>query len=104
VSVEEIQSITSYDVILFGCNRVGYDFIEAFKHMNSQFLAIDYDPDTVMKLQNYGINIKYGDADDGEFLDYIKANEAKAVISTIPDYETNLFILEKTKNINPKLI
>lgn len=92
---EEIQTLGGYEVILFGCNRVGYDFIEAFKDLGASFLAVDFDPEIVSQLMKEGVNVKYGDADDGEFLDDIKIEEAKIVISTIPDYETNLFLLSE---------
>jgi Trk K+ transport system NAD-binding subunit len=101
---EEIETLGGYDVILFGCHRVGYDFIEVFKKLHTRFLGVDYDPEIISDLLSKGINIKYGDADDGEFLEDIKVYEAKAVISTIPDYDTNLFILSKTKHINPEII
>lgn len=101
---EQIETLGGYEIVLFGCNRMGYDFIESFKEHGSSFLAVDFDPEIVSNLMEEGINVKYGDADDGEFLEDIKIGETKIVISTIPDYETNLFLLEKAKKDNPEVM
>lgn len=84
-----------YDVILFGCNLMGFDFIEAFKSLGVKFLAVDFDPEVVKELTSMGANIKYGDAEDSEFLEDIRVSEAKTIISTIPDLDVNLFLLSK---------
>lgn len=102
--VEETPVATSYNVILFGCNRVGYDFIEVFKKLHTKFLAVDFDPEVVAELSAKNINVKYGDAEDGEFLDDIGIEKAKAVISTIPDSETTNFLLDKVRKENPEAI
>ncbi|MCE9586136.1 cation:proton antiporter [Candidatus Uhrbacteria bacterium] len=39
----------------------------------------------------------YGDADDNEFLDEMDLKRVKLVISTLPDVETNLFLLNKVR-------
>ncbi len=101
---DEIDTLSSYDVILFGCNRVGFDFIEAFKELGTKFLAVDYDPEIVAELLTKQINTKYGDADDSEFLEDIRASSAKAVVSTIPDAEINIFLVTKLKAENPNII
>lgn len=87
-----------YDVILFGCNRVGFDFVEIFKHMGSNFLCVDYDPDLVSALMKMEVNCKYGDAEDAEFLKEIGVSSANMLISTIPDFEVNDFLLSQIKN------
>ncbi|GIW69316.1 MAG: potassium transporter Kef [Patescibacteria group bacterium] len=90
-----------YDTILFGCNRAGYDFVKIFKEFGKQFLAVDFDPDIVKELTSKGINCIYGDAEDAEFLDEISVGKAKIVISTIPEFETNNFLLNKVRSENP---
>jgi len=58
-----------YEVILFGCNRTGRDFIEAFAEMGKKFLAVDFDPKIIKKLTDAGIQDIYGDEEDSEFLE-----------------------------------
>lgn len=99
VRPDAVQNIT-YDVILFGCNRSGYDFIKIFKYFGRKFLAVDFDPDIIKLLSSRGISCVYGDAEDGEFLDDINVSSAKIVVSTIPEYETNSFLVTKVRSEN----
>jgi len=103
-SYKEQDILSSYDVVLFGCNRVGYDFIEAFKSLGQSFLAVDFDPDIVTALRSSDINVRYGDAEDGEFIDDLNLKDSKMIISTIPDFEANMFLLDKTKGTARNLI
>lgn len=102
-TVEEIDSLSDYEVILFGCNRVGYDFIEAFKDLGTGFLCVDYDPDLVKNLQDAGVNCKYGDAEDADFVDVLNLDKCKMVVSTVPDFEANMFLLKEVKK-NKKVV
>lgn len=97
-SLETIKP--TYDVILFGCNRVGWDFVKAFKNLGTGFIAVDYNPETLEELKKKNINCIYGDAEDAEFLDELNVAQAKMVISTIPDYETSILLLEEVRKIN----
>ncbi len=93
---EEIKKKTSkkYDVILFGYNRIGFNLLKKLRKEKKKLLVIDYNPDTIKTLEKYKIPAIYGDASDPEFLDDLKLNKAKCVISTIPEIETNLTIAE----------
>ncbi len=96
----EVDLINNYEVILFGCNRVGFDFINEFKELGTGFLAVDFDPEIIKELHEKNINCTYGDAEDAEFLEDISVDQAKIVISTIPDAESNLFLLSKIRDTN----
>jgi len=99
-SRRESSIVSNYDVILFGCDRVGYDFVKVFRKLGSGFLAIDFNPDLLKDLRAVHINCEYGDAEDGEFLEDINVTEASVVISTIPVYETNAFLVQKIREKN----
>lgn len=101
---KEISKAKKFDVVLFGCNRVGYDFIRVFKGLGKSFLAVDFDPDIIKTLNKSGINCVYGDAEDPDFLDEVSIEKAKVVVSTIPDYETNAFLLDTVRAKNEEEI
>lgn len=87
----------TYDVILFGCDRVGYDILRSLKKMKKRVLIVDYNPITVSRLMSEGYSCRYGDANDLELLEKLDFRHAKMVISTVPDFETNALILRTVK-------
>jgi voltage-gated potassium channel Kch len=101
---KEISKAKSYEVILFGCNRVGYDFVRVFKKLGKAFLAVDFDPDVVKGLKDSGVNSIYGDAEDSDFLEELPLEKSKLVISTIPDFEINSFMLKQIRKKSEDII
>ena len=93
-----------YEVILFGCNRVGPDFIESFRDLGEKFLVVDFNPEVIEHLKALNINSRYGDADDNEFLEELGLQHCKMIISTIPDFDTNEFLIGRIKQCNEKAI
>lgn len=91
----------SHDVILFGCNRIGSDFLESLREKGTRFLVVDHDPETVERLEKDGIDALYGDATDWDFLDTFEFDKVELVISTIPDSDTNQLIHRAVKQDNP---
>jgi Kef-type K+ transport system membrane component KefB/Trk K+ transport system NAD-binding subunit len=104
VREREQDKFRDYDIILFGCNRVGYDFLKTFKKMRKKFLVVDYNPELIPELTKKKINCRYGDIDDSEFLDELNLSKVKMAISTIPDFETNLLLINKIRQTNKKAI
>ncbi|PIR84116.1 sodium:proton exchanger [Candidatus Kaiserbacteria bacterium CG10_big_fil_rev_8_21_14_0_10_51_14] len=94
----------NYTVVLFGCNRIGYDFLESFVRMGERFLVVDHDPETIRALTEGGVAAEFGDAGDPDFLESIDLSKAELVISTIPDNETNHLIYKAAKAANPRSI
>lgn len=94
------ETRVSPEIVLFGANRVGYDFIRTFRNKGEKLLIIDHDPEITKQLQEEGLTTSFGDADDPEFLDSINLSQAELVISTIPDLHTNQLIIHKSKSSN----
>jgi Kef-type K+ transport system membrane component KefB len=91
-----------YDIILFGCDRMGKHLIRTLKTMDSNFLVIDNNPKIVTQLNKKKIDAIYGDAHEKEILNELNLQQAKLVISTIPDVESNLRIQNTLKEKNAK--
>ncbi|MFP4112342.1 MAG: cation:proton antiporter [Candidatus Woesearchaeota archaeon] len=92
----------NHEIILFGYNRIGFDILESLKKIKKKFLIIDYDPEVITSLMNEDYDCMYGDANDSELLDELNFSNVKMVISTIPEIDTNLLIINKVKETNSK--
>lgn len=92
------------EAVLFGYNRIGFDLLEALKKARINFLVVDYNPQTILELRKKGINCKYGDADDPEFYTELNLKKVKIALSTIPDFETNMLIIDNVKRANRQAI
>lgn len=93
-----------HDIILFGYNRIGLDILETLKKIKKKFLIVDYDPDVITKLSKQGFDCRYGDANDLELLNEVNLSNAKMVISTISEVETNILLIKKVQQINKNAI
>jgi len=93
-----------YDFILFGYNRIGFSLLKTLTKLKRKYIVIDFNPETVKKLEAKKIVCIYGDAQDTEFLQDLGIDKAKLIISTIPDFEINLLILDMIRKTNEKSV
>ncbi len=98
------KKLERVDALLFGCHRLGHDFLPLLKASYKKYLVVDFDPATIEELKRRKIPAVYGDADDNEFLDEIDLSKVKLLISTLPDVETNLFLLNKVRKHQEEMI
>lgn len=101
---EKEKTNADYEVFLIGYHRVGYKILKELKKMKIKFLVVDYNPKVILALEKEGVNCVYGDASDKEFLSEIHLEKAKLVISTIPEENANLALIEKLDEINSKAV
>ncbi len=93
-----------YDIIIFGCDRIGYDLLESFKKTKKGVLVVDYNPEIVIDLAKEEVHCRYGDASDVDLLNELNLAKVKMMISTIPDFDTNLFLINKIRNSNKEAV
>jgi len=101
---KEGKKSKKYDAILFGYNRIGFGILNSLKSINKSYLVVDYNPDTIAGLTKARIPAFYGDAFDSEFLDDLPLDKIQLAVSTIPDYETNMLLIEHMRIINKNAI
>ncbi len=92
--------IKDYDYILLGYNRIGFSILNSFKELKKNYIVVDYNPETIKALSKRKIKSIYGDIDDVDFLDDLKIQKAKILVSTIPEIETNLLVTKKIRETN----
>lgn len=101
---EKRQKDELFPVLLFGCNRIGYDFMQTFKKNRRRFLVIDYNPETIEDLEMNGVHVEFGDAGDIGFVEAIDVSKLELAVSTIPILEINRMIAETIRKKNKKAI
>lgn len=93
-----------YDTLLFGFHRIGQNLLKTIKQLTPNYLIIDFDPKIIRKLADRNLPHLYGDAEDPEFLQELDLKNLKLVISTIPDFTTNHFLITTIRQHNQKAI
>jgi Kef-type K+ transport system membrane component KefB/Trk K+ transport system NAD-binding subunit len=83
----------NYELVLFGWQKGGHEFIPVFRQMSQNFVVIDYDPEVIEVLENRKISHIFGDATDIELLEEANVAKAKLVVSTMTDFEVNSFLI-----------
>ena len=86
-----------YEMVLFGYQKGGHEFVKTFRQLSKSFVVIDYDPEVIDILEQRKIHHLYGDATDVELLEEANVAKAKLVVSTITDAEANLSLLNFLK-------
>lgn len=89
-------------IVLIGGHRTGGVIAESLPR--EDVLVVDFDPEVVKRMTARGYTCLFGDARDRDILETANAGDARLVISTSPDFEDNVTILEELKGKGSKLV
>lgn len=95
--LENISEESKHDVVMIGYDRTGYSIFKTLRRLKKDFVVVDFDPDVVRHLMKRNIPCIYGDAGDSEVLEKLKLEQVKLVISTIPNHQVTLSLLNWLK-------
>ncbi|MCR4314586.1 MAG: cation:proton antiporter [Candidatus Uhrbacteria bacterium] len=90
---EERANRKAVKVLLLGFHRTGAELLQTIKHLKQSYVAVDFDPVAVRGLAELGEPALYGDVGDENFLEEVKADKARLIISTIPDFVISISLL-----------
>ena len=90
--------------ILFGCHRMGSIILKEFEKKKDKIVVVDYNPQIIRALIERKIPCVYGDFVHEEMLEKIEIKNAKTIISTVPDYDDNLYLIRKVKEVNKRAV
>lgn len=94
---EEVQKMITdengIDVILFGLGRFGSEIVRELLKRDYGVLGVDFDPDLVRRHEGRGYAVRYGDAEDPEFLATLPFEKVRWILSSIRDMPINLTLL-----------
>ena len=93
---------SEYDVILFGLGRFGAGIARELRHRGYQVLGVDFDPDLVRRHKEHGYAVRYGDAEDPEFLATLPLGRVHWVLSSVREKDINLALLHGLRDYGYK--
>jgi Kef-type K+ transport system membrane component KefB len=85
-------------VILFGFHKAGEELLPSIQGLKRSYVVVDFDPAAIKEMAEREIPSVYGDAGDENFLEEIKADKSKIIISTIPDVVISISLLTFLKS------
>jgi len=93
------------DILLIGLGRYGTALLDNLRDMDCCVLAIDFDPKVVQRYTHEGYQIRYGDAEDPEFIATLPLARVHWVVSTVRDRSINRMLLHglRQQNYNGKI-
>lgn len=94
---ENIESKPKAMVWILGYHRIGWKIGEALLSKKIPFAVVDFNPQTIKKLQARGVVAYFGDISDVEFLETLPLAAAKLIISTIPEFEDQKIMIRQVR-------
>lgn len=98
---ENLENLKDH-VVVIGGDQMGQSIMEALEDKDTEVVVVDFDPSIVRKLENKKVHRLFGDISDLDIQERAKIDNARLVISTIPDVEDNLMLLKELKHENRK--
>ncbi|GAB4137500.1 MAG: cation:proton antiporter [Sphingomonadales bacterium] len=86
----DIAPPDGYKVIIFGLGRFGTGIGMRLKRRGIRVLGVDFNPFAVRRWRELGLDRRYGDATDPEFMADLPLGEAQWIVSTVPVHLTGL--------------
>ncbi|MCW5612443.1 MAG: cation:proton antiporter [Rubrivivax sp.] len=81
------------EVIVFGLGRYGSRLLQQLRSDGVQAIGVDFDPEAVRALQRLGLPVHFGDGEDPEFLQTLPLAQARWIVTTFPQLESNRALL-----------
>ncbi len=95
-------------IVLIGAHRMGHHLVEALVKQDKQFVLVDFNPEIIEGFKEQNILAVCGDISDPYIQEQVNLPHAKIIISTVPDINDNLALIDAVKKQagkrRPKLI
>ncbi len=90
-------------ILLIGAHRMGSIILKKLMKEKEKLIVLDYNPEIINAMIKKKVSCIYGDLGSIEILDNLELRKLKKIISTVPDFEDNRWLLRKTKQINKEI-
>lgn len=95
----DLPKMPSNHIILVGVHRTGRAILESLKKLRMPVVVVDFDPQIVKTLTAEGIPTVYGELSDFELLERLNIKDARMIITTVPDIQDNLRLLQNLRRL-----
>lgn len=100
---EHVRNNQSHiDIIVYGFGRHGENLANILESKGFKTMGIDFDPRKIHSQHRHRMPIRYGDAEDAEFIKTLPLEQAAWVVSTIPHYDSNQILVSALRELNYK--
>lgn len=89
-------------VVIVGGDHMGESILRSLEESGEKALVVDFNPDIVKRMQNRGVQCLFGDIADIDIQQRAGLDSARLVISTVPDMEDNLLLIEGLAQMNKR--
>lgn len=77
------------EIVLFGLGRYGSNIAHALREVGVRVRGVDFDPTMVAAWRRQGLDARYGDASDPEFLAHVAEARPAWIVCTVPDLDVS---------------
>ncbi len=81
------------DIVVFGLGRYGGRLAGRFRESGLSVLGVEFDPEVVRHWRRKGMDVRFGDSQDPDFLEGLPLEGVPWAVSTLPDLESNRALL-----------
>lgn len=85
------------DIVIFGLGRYGCGIADKLKARGSKVLGVDIDPEVVRLQAGEHMQVRFGDAEDPEFLETLPLQKVSWIVSTARERDVNMAMLQTLK-------
>lgn len=85
------------NVVIFGLGRYGGQLAVALQKSGINVMGVDFDPEVCHQLRRKGLNVRYGDSMESEFIESLPIRQTPWIVSTLPDVNSNEKLLHALK-------
>lgn len=86
-------------IVIFGLGRYGFGIAQALRERGQRVLSVDFNPELVRSGDPAGHPVRYGDAEDPEFIATLPLAHLQWVVSTARDRHVNLALIHTLRNL-----
>ncbi len=98
--LELLPKKLSKHVVLFGYHTMGFKIREYLEYHKKPYIIVDYNPDTVDRMNREQIPHLYGNMSDDDILERVRAQDASLLISTVPNPKRTMELLRYVQQNN----